>query len=195
MLRLVFQDASRFVPFFHRCKDSQATLRTILEDIGFEILDCSRREKSFVYQNMEILKRTEYSRIIETYFLSLIKSKNAWIAEIKSNGDGNIGWKEVTRCKSGLIIVAGHVIAVNPFISRIPDHLKEEFEDVVLREITSQKILISNTNDGQQGYSILDKYHILVAYVKKPSGTCWEKFVLKILVDELVAGVVVNKRK
>ncbi|KOX75329.1 hypothetical protein WN51_13199 [Melipona quadrifasciata] len=97
-------DASRFVPFFHRCKDSQATLKKMLEDTGFEILQCSRRERSFVYQNMEILKR--------------------------------------------------HVIAVNPFISRIPDHLKEEFEDVVLREVASQKILIPNKNDdGQQGYN------------------------------------------
>lgn len=71
------------------------------------------------------------------------------------------------------MIVAGHMIAVNPFISRIPDHLKEEFKDVVVREIASRKILFPNKNDdGQQEYSILDRYHILVAYAKKPSGTC-----------------------
>ena len=64
------------------------------------------------------------------------------------------------------------MIAVNPFISRIPDHLKKEFEDVLLREITSGKTLIaSKKDDGQEEHSILDKYHILVAYVKKPSGT------------------------
>ncbi|CAK9795096.1 Juvenile hormone acid O-methyltransferase [Anthophora quadrimaculata] len=117
------EDADRFVPFFHRSKDSRAALRTMLNDIGFEVLHCSRREKSFVYQNMEILK--------------------------------------------------SHMIAVNPFISRIPDHLKEEFEDVVVREVASRKILFTNKNDnGQQEYSILDRYHILVAYVKKPSSTC-----------------------
>ncbi|CAK9830243.1 Juvenile hormone acid O-methyltransferase [Anthophora retusa] len=117
------EDADRFVPFFHRSKDSRAALRTMLNDIGFEVLHCSRREKSFVYQNMEILK--------------------------------------------------SHMIAVNPFISRIPDHLKEEFEDVVVREVASRKILFTNKNDnGQQEYSILDRYHILVAYVEKPSSTC-----------------------
>ncbi|CAK9820953.1 Juvenile hormone acid O-methyltransferase [Anthophora plagiata] len=116
------EDADRFVPFFHRSKDSRAALRTMLNDIGFEVLHCSRREKSFVYQNMEILK--------------------------------------------------SHMIAVNPFISRIPDHLKEEFEDVVVREVASRKILFTNKNDnGQQEYSILDRYHILVAYVRKPSST------------------------
>ncbi|XP_017791962.1 PREDICTED: juvenile hormone acid O-methyltransferase [Habropoda laboriosa] len=117
------EDADRYVPFFHRSKDSRAALRNMLDGIGFEVLHCSRREKSFVYQNMEILK--------------------------------------------------SHMIAVNPFISRIPDHLKEEFEDVVVREIASRKILFTNRNDnGQQEYSILDRYHILVAYARKPSCTC-----------------------
>ncbi|XP_076766733.1 juvenile hormone acid methyltransferase [Xylocopa sonorina] len=113
------EDADRFVPFFHRCKDSRAALRKMLDAIGFEILHCSRREKSFVYQNVQILK--------------------------------------------------SHIIAVNPFISRIPDHLKEEFEDVIVHEITSRKMSFPNKNDnGQQEYSILDRYHILVAYLKKP---------------------------
>ncbi|XP_017878015.1 juvenile hormone acid O-methyltransferase [Ceratina calcarata] len=117
------QDADRFVPFFHRCSDSRAALRKMLDGIGFEVLHCSRREKSFVYENMQTLK--------------------------------------------------SHMIAVNPFISRIPDHLKEEFEDVVVREVASRKILFPNKNDnGQQEYSILDRYHILVAYVKKPTGAC-----------------------
>ncbi|KAF3423812.1 hypothetical protein E2986_09057 [Frieseomelitta varia] len=55
--KVYMQDLSHFVPFFHRCEDSQATLRLMLEDIGFEIIDCSRREKSFVYHNMDMLKR------------------------------------------------------------------------------------------------------------------------------------------
>ncbi|KAK1116776.1 hypothetical protein K0M31_018058 [Melipona bicolor] len=115
-------DASRFVPYFHRC-NSQASLRDMLKDVGFEILHCSRREKSFVYQNMEIFKR--------------------------------------------------HMIAVNPFISRMPDHLREEFEDVMLRELVSLKILIpKESDDGPQGSSILDKYYIFVAHMKKPPDTC-----------------------
>ncbi|XP_034173702.1 juvenile hormone acid methyltransferase isoform X1 [Osmia lignaria lignaria] len=117
------QDVDRYVPFFQRCKDSRAALRKMLEGIGFEILHCSKREKSFVYENMEILKN--------------------------------------------------HTIAVNPFIPRIPDDLRQEFEDAIVREIASRKILFPNkTNNDQQEYSILDRYHILVAYIKKPIATC-----------------------
>ncbi|XP_003708425.1 juvenile hormone acid methyltransferase [Megachile rotundata] len=117
------EDADRFIPFFQRYKDSRAALRKMLESIGFKILHCSKREKSFVYQNMQILKN--------------------------------------------------HTIAVNPFISRIPDHLKQEFEDAMVREVANRKILFSNkTDNGGQEYSILDRYHILVAYIQKPMDTC-----------------------
>ncbi|KAK2580687.1 hypothetical protein KPH14_007785 [Odynerus spinipes] len=113
------QDAHKFVPFFHRCNDSRGTLRTILEDTGFKVLHCSKREKSFVFPNIQILKK--------------------------------------------------YALAVNPFISRIPEDLKEEFEDVLIREIVSQKILFPSKADKcQQEYSVLDRYHILVAYVQKP---------------------------
>ncbi|XP_066601295.1 juvenile hormone acid O-methyltransferase [Prorops nasuta] len=113
------KDAYKYIPYFHRCDDSRAVLRKILADVGFHILHCSRRDKSFVYQNMQILK--------------------------------------------------SHTLAVNPFISRVPDNLKQEFEDVTLREVVSQKILFANKNSGgQEEYSILDRYSLLVAFVEKP---------------------------
>ncbi|XP_035723664.1 juvenile hormone acid O-methyltransferase-like isoform X2 [Vespa mandarinia] len=114
------QDAHKFVPYFHRSNDSRGALRSILEDIGFNVLHCSKREKSFVYQNIQSLKK--------------------------------------------------HALAVNPFISRIPEgDLKEEFEDILIREIISRKILFPNKADKcQQEYSVLDRYHILVTYMEKP---------------------------
>ncbi|KAL6260557.1 hypothetical protein P5V15_008078 [Pogonomyrmex californicus] len=47
------QDAHRYVPHFQRkmCKNMRASLRKMLEDIGFEILHCSKRENSYQYNN------------------------------------------------------------------------------------------------------------------------------------------------
>ncbi|XP_053981045.1 juvenile hormone acid O-methyltransferase [Hylaeus anthracinus] len=50
------QDVDRFVPYFHRCKDPRAAFRKILEDIGFEILHCSRRDRTFIFRNSQSLK-------------------------------------------------------------------------------------------------------------------------------------------
>ncbi|XP_012521864.1 juvenile hormone acid O-methyltransferase isoform X2 [Monomorium pharaonis] len=50
------QDARRYVPYFQRrmCKDVRASLRKMLEDVGFEILHCSKREKSFSYSKQSL---------------------------------------------------------------------------------------------------------------------------------------------
>lgn len=67
------------------------------------------------------------------------------------------------------MIFAEHIIAVNPFVQRMPSHLKEEFKDDLGREIASGKIHFrKNIDNNQQEYSILDRYHILVAYFRKP---------------------------
>lgn len=69
--------------------------------------------------------------------------------------------------------ITEHALAVNPFISRIPEgDLKEEFEDILIREIISRKILFPNKADKcQKEYSVLDRYHILVTYMQKPYTT------------------------
>ncbi|EGI57813.1 PREDICTED: uncharacterized protein LOC105153364 [Acromyrmex echinatior] len=50
------QDACRYVPYFQRrmCKDVRASLRKMLEDVGFEILHCSKREKSYHYSKQSL---------------------------------------------------------------------------------------------------------------------------------------------
>ncbi|XP_011634397.1 juvenile hormone acid O-methyltransferase-like isoform X2 [Pogonomyrmex barbatus] len=52
------QDVHRYVPYFQRekSKNMRASLRKMLEDIGFEILHCSKREKSFQYNSQQNLK-------------------------------------------------------------------------------------------------------------------------------------------
>lgn len=54
---LVFlKDAHRYVPYFQRkmCADVRASLRKMLENIGFEILHCSKREKSYQYSKQSL---------------------------------------------------------------------------------------------------------------------------------------------
>lgn len=50
------QDAPRYVPYFQRrkCKDVRASLRKMLQEIGFEILHCSQREKSYQYSKQSL---------------------------------------------------------------------------------------------------------------------------------------------
>ncbi|KAG7197710.1 hypothetical protein KM043_014470 [Ampulex compressa] len=115
--RPYMQDVHCFIPPFHRCNDSRAKLRKILEEVGFEVQHCSRREKNFVFQNTEILRN--------------------------------------------------QALSVNPFISRIPEDLKAEYGDVLLKEMISGMILLPKDTDGDQ--RMLDRYQLLVAYVKKPA--------------------------
>ncbi|XP_043266532.1 juvenile hormone acid O-methyltransferase [Venturia canescens] len=51
------QDASKYVPAFHNCPNPRANLKKILEDVGFEVLHCSNREKSFIYKDMKTLQK------------------------------------------------------------------------------------------------------------------------------------------
>lgn len=52
------QDLNRYVPYFQYCKNSRASLRRILEETGFIIIHCSEREKTFTYENQEMLRGT-----------------------------------------------------------------------------------------------------------------------------------------
>lgn len=56
LYRPYMQDVDRFVPYYHSCKDPRSSLRKHLEEIGFEILHCSKRQRSYVYQNVQSLK-------------------------------------------------------------------------------------------------------------------------------------------
>ncbi|XP_076173804.1 juvenile hormone acid methyltransferase [Ptiloglossa arizonensis] len=116
------QDVDRFVPYFHRCKDPRGTLRKILEDIGFEVQHCSRREKSFIFPNKQALK--------------------------------------------------SHMAPINPFLQRFPDQdLQEEFMNAVLREIITMEVHFSKKDyNDQRERAILNKYQLLITYVKKPSN-------------------------
>ena len=64
-----------------------------------------------------------------------------------------------------------HIIAVNPFIHRIPNDLRKQFEDDLVREIVGRKISFINKDNGSKDeYKVLDRYHVLIAYFQKPTN-------------------------
>lgn len=89
----VFQDVDRFVPYFHRCKDPRGTLRKILEDIGFEVQHCSRREKSFIFPNKQALKSTDSVFVRVSNYPKRVHARYStwyreWIATVDKNVAG-----------------------------------------------------------------------------------------------------------
>ncbi|XP_029160093.1 juvenile hormone acid O-methyltransferase-like [Nylanderia fulva] len=115
-------DAHRYVPYFQRkcAKNMKASLQKILENIGFKILHCSKREKSFQYSNRESLKN--------------------------------------------------QASAVNPFLKRFPDDKsKDDFLEQLINEILNLNVHTPLKDKNNKDDNIILKYHLLVAYVSKPS--------------------------
>lgn len=101
------------------------------------------------------------SNYIIYIFIYIIKKKN-FEQQSKINNEAGI-------LKIEIIIIAEHIMAINPFISRIPNSLKKEFEDEITREIVNMKIqLLNKDENGEQEYNILDRYQIFVTYIRKP---------------------------
>ncbi|KAG8037462.1 hypothetical protein G9C98_005672 [Cotesia typhae] len=100
------------------CSNPRASLKKILEEVGFEVLHCSNREKTYVFANMEILQK--------------------------------------------------HVIAINPFLNRIPENLRDEFNTAITKEVAEHKIIFESHKNKSTGYSVLDRYEVLIAYFRKP---------------------------
>ncbi|XP_012221675.1 juvenile hormone acid O-methyltransferase isoform X2 [Linepithema humile] len=120
------QDAHRYVPYFQRMKIStnyktsiEISLRKMLQDIGFKILHCSKREKSYRYSKQSL---------------------------------------------------KDHAYAVNPFIHRLPDDIREEFIDHLVNEIISHNGLVpfeSTKNEQDMYKNIVLRYYLMIAYVQK----------------------------
>ncbi|CAB0043894.1 unnamed protein product [Trichogramma brassicae] len=81
-------------------------------------------------------------------------------------------YREKTFIFKSQEILKKHVQAVNPFTERMPEHVKKEYEEDLLRDIVSRKFsFIDNNNEGESkdDFQILDRYHVLIAYFKKPT--------------------------
>ncbi|XP_033226000.1 juvenile hormone acid O-methyltransferase-like [Belonocnema kinseyi] len=50
------KDVRKFIPPTHTYANVRAEVKKMLEETGFEVIHCSNREKTFIYENMEVLK-------------------------------------------------------------------------------------------------------------------------------------------
>ncbi|OXU24821.1 hypothetical protein TSAR_005469 [Trichomalopsis sarcophagae] len=114
------KDVSNFIPYFNNRDNPRAKLKKIIEESGFEVLHCSYREKTFIFESIDILKK--------------------------------------------------HVVAVNPFIARMPEDMQEKYTNDLMREIVKLKITFVKAENGStKQYKVLDRYNVLIAYFKKPA--------------------------
>ncbi|XP_076655826.1 juvenile hormone acid methyltransferase [Halictus rubicundus] len=119
LYRPYMQDMEHYVPCYHECNDQRSALRKILEETGFEVLHCSKRQRNYIHQNRQALKN--------------------------------------------------HITAVNPFVTRLPENLRDEFIELTTQEVIKQKIIFKDQNDcPSKEEKILDMYETFIAYVRKP---------------------------
>lgn len=68
------------------------------------------------------------------------------------------------------LLFTDHVFAVNPFIHRVPNDMKEEFIDHLVNQIISHNGLIPFKNKDEQDKDIVLRYYLMIAYVQKLSS-------------------------
>ncbi|KAK0170944.1 hypothetical protein PV328_008720 [Microctonus aethiopoides] len=83
--KMYLEDTMKYVPAFQNCSNPRAIMKKLLEETGFEVLHCSNREKTYIYESIETLQN--------------------------------------------------HIIAVNPFVHRMPDDIKNEYVNEITKEI------------------------------------------------------------
>ncbi|XP_046739552.1 juvenile hormone acid O-methyltransferase-like [Diprion similis] len=60
------------------------------------------------------------------------------------------------------------VLALNPFIKRMPIDLREEYRNDLVREVMRKKIIFNQSENNEDAYSVMYRYHTSVVYVRKP---------------------------
>ncbi|XP_048505821.1 juvenile hormone acid O-methyltransferase-like isoform X2 [Athalia rosae] len=65
-------------------------------------------------------------------------------------------------------ILSKYILAVNPFIERMPTDLREDYKKDLIREVAKQKIIFNKNNNNENEYSILSRYYLFIVYLRKP---------------------------
>lgn len=71
-------------------------------------------------------------------------------------------WKYTTKAK---LSFAEAIAAVNPFLPRIPDDMKKEFEEDFFEEVKQMKCVIKNENNNED--NIEARYKLFVVHAHK----------------------------
>ncbi|XP_014471981.1 PREDICTED: juvenile hormone acid O-methyltransferase-like [Dinoponera quadriceps] len=81
--------------------------------------------------------------------------------------------REATFTFESKEILREHILAVNPFVSRMPDDIKDKFiddltEDIILHQIVRPHKMKQQTQEPENQTITLDRYYTLLVYVKRP---------------------------
>ncbi|KAK0179618.1 hypothetical protein PV327_005356 [Microctonus hyperodae] len=78
---------------------------------------------------------------------------------------------EKTYIYENIETLKNHMIAVNPFLDRMPDDIKNEYLNELTKQLTHDTILFKNKKDTSPGYNVLDRYKLLIAHFRKPDNS------------------------
>ncbi|XP_046475021.1 juvenile hormone acid O-methyltransferase-like [Neodiprion pinetum] len=112
------KDVDRYIPLFQHTEQRRETLKSLVQDEGFEVLHYSRRERSYIFDTPETLTK--------------------------------------------------FMLAVNPFIERMPVDLRSEYVKDLVAEAVKETIIFNKSNSNENKYSMLSRYYIFVLYLRKP---------------------------
>ncbi|XP_015516850.1 juvenile hormone acid O-methyltransferase [Neodiprion lecontei] len=111
-------DADSYIPFYQHPDRQDKTPKILLQEIGFEVCHCSRRQKSYVFDKPEAL--------------------------------------------------SDFVLSGNPFVERMPMHLRDDYKKDLVKEVAKHQIIFSQDPNNRDLYSVLYIYYLFVVYMKKP---------------------------
>lgn len=60
------------------------------------------------------------------------------------------------------------MLAVNPFIERMPVEMREDYKKDLVAEAMKLKIIFNRNNSKESEYSILSRYYVFIVYLRKP---------------------------
>ncbi|XP_043471121.1 juvenile hormone acid O-methyltransferase-like [Leptopilina heterotoma] len=113
------KDVRQFITPLYFSKDPRETLIKILEDVGFQVLHCSIREKITGYKSQEDRK--------------------------------------------------GLFASVNPFVTRMPNDVKNDFMDNLMEEtLKEESVLFRKNANPLDEEKVFDLYRLIMLHIKKP---------------------------
>ncbi|EFN83053.1 Uncharacterized protein yxbB [Harpegnathos saltator] len=171
----------------HWCRDIKRAFRNIyklLRPGGKALIEFMAHHDSFEsYREMKKEPQYEpYMTDINRYipYFQYCKDSRASLRKILEETGFHVihcSERQTTYTYENRQTLRAHVLAVDPFISNMPDNLKDRYMDDLMDEVMTTEIVRlhkkkqqtpENENKNGSEKITLDKYYILLTYVKKP---------------------------
>lgn len=135
------QNIKRYISPYHRSENPAKEFSGILADTGFDCHLCKTIDRSYTFPNFTVLKRKFilYNRITENVLESFQYS-----------------------------FYLESVTAVSPFLSKIPENLRDDYISDYLKEVRRTKYVKIETNKNNNDEKICVQYKLFVVFASKP---------------------------